>query len=81
VRIRLGSLLGAAGGSSYEVRYPNGDRSAYVVLAYEATIEDGVPEPDGEETTEVGWFSMDELATADLNGLVRALLEEVGLGG
>src|SRR5882724_4356016 len=41
VEVRLRRLLDVLGGSDYEVTYPNGDRSAYVIAVYEATIVAG----------------------------------------
>ena len=43
------------------------------------TVEpDESPEdPDGDETTDVGWFGPDELASLDMNSLARALLTEM----
>ena len=78
VEIRLGRLLDVLGGPDYEVTYPNGDRVAYVTAAYEATIVDGVPARADGELSEVTWFSRDELRTAPLSRLARALLTSTG---
>ena len=79
VQIRVGALLGAMGGPEYEVEYPNGDKVAYVVMAYDAAITGGLPVADGDETTEVGWFKQSDLSSADLNVLVKALLRDLQL--
>jgi len=74
VIVRLGSLVAALGGPDYRITYPNGDEVACVAIVYEATIECGDPVPDGDETSDVGWFQPGEIANLDLNGLNRALL-------
>ena len=78
VEIRLGRLLGVLGGPDYEVTYPNGDRTAYVVAAYEATVVDGVPAPADGELSKVAWFTRDELRTIPLSRFARALLTATG---
>ena len=81
VVVELGSILGVFGGPEYNVTYPNGDRSAYVVTAFDATVVDGVPRPDGDETSEVGWFSPNELPLGEMGELTRALVRDLGLTG
>jgi 8-oxo-dGTP pyrophosphatase MutT (NUDIX family) len=78
VPVRLTGLLGAFGGPDYEVTYPNGDRVAYVTVVYTATIVSGVPEADGEELGQVGWFGPEALRSAPLSGFARALLTACG---
>lgn len=77
VVVRLTGIIDVVGGPGYRLEYPNGDRSAYVSVVYGAVVESGTPRPDHDETIEVGWFGLDELATLELNGLNRRLLEEV----
>jgi 8-oxo-dGTP pyrophosphatase MutT (NUDIX family) len=72
--VRLERLVAVLGGPSYRITYPNGDQAACVPIVYEATIEAGDPVPDGDETSEVGWFHPGDLAGLDLNDLNRALL-------
>ena len=79
VDVELGELIGVFGGPGYQITYPGGDKTAYVVSVYDATVTTGTPEPDGEETTEVGWFSRAELEKADLSPFTRVLLRDVGL--
>jgi 8-oxo-dGTP pyrophosphatase MutT (NUDIX family) len=71
------SLVGAVGGPEYRVTYPNGDRGAFVIAVYEAQVVGGELHPDGDETTDVGWFGPDELIVLDMNSLARALLTEL----
>ena len=74
VVVRLTRFLIAVGGPEYRITYPNGDKAACVPIVYEATVESGEPTPDGEETSEIGWFRPNELETIDLNDLNRVLL-------
>jgi len=79
IAVELGRILGVVGGPDYRITYPNGDVTAYVSTVYEATIRDGTPAPDGDETTETGWFAPAELGTADLGTFARAMLRDLDL--
>jgi 8-oxo-dGTP pyrophosphatase MutT (NUDIX family) len=74
VVLELGRIVHAFGGPGYEVAYPNGHRVAYVGVAYEATVVGGTPRPDGDETTDVGWFAPGELRGLAMGTLNRTLL-------
>lgn len=78
VEIRLGRLLDVVGGPDYVVTYPNGDVTAYVTAAYEASIVDGDPAPADGELSEVAWFTRGELQTIPLSRFTRALLIATG---
>jgi 8-oxo-dGTP pyrophosphatase MutT (NUDIX family) len=79
LKVRLGALIAAVAGPSYEVVYPNGGRVAYAMVVYEATVTEGLPVADGEEITELGWFAPEELDSADLSSFARVLLGEIGV--
>lgn len=79
VTVLLGPVLGVVGGPDYRVRYPNGDETAYVVTVFDATVGAGTPQPDDDETTEVGWFPLDDLPLDRMGSLTRALLRDIGL--
>ena len=74
VEVRLTRLLDVLGGPDYEVRYPNGDRVAYVTAVYQAEIAEGSPAADGGEIGQVAWFTAAELPGLELNRFTRALL-------
>ena len=78
VVVELGAILGVLGGPDYRVTYPNGDESAYVVTVFDATIVEGTPRPDDDETSEVGWFSVDKLPFDEMGQLTRALFRDLG---
>jgi 8-oxo-dGTP pyrophosphatase MutT (NUDIX family) len=73
VDVRLVRLIDVLGGPDYEVRYPNGDRTAYVTAAYEAAIVGGSVVV-GDELSDVAWFSQGELSALRISRFSRALL-------
>lgn len=79
VDVELTRLLGVVGGPDYEVTYPNGDKVAYVVSAYEARITGGSPHVNDGELGGFGWFAPAELPGLPLTRLTRALLTETAL--
>ena len=81
VTLRLGRLLGVVGGPEYRMTYPNGDQVSYVVTAFDARVIGGIPRPDGDETSAVGWWEPDDLPFDGMGPLTRALLRDVGLDG
>jgi ADP-ribose pyrophosphatase YjhB (NUDIX family) len=78
VEVRLVRLLDVLGGPEYEVRYPNGDHTAYVTAVYEAAIIAGSPGPCDDELSDVAWFAPGQLAGLELNHFTRALLSATG---
>jgi ADP-ribose pyrophosphatase YjhB (NUDIX family) len=59
--IAIDRLQTAVGGPDYRTVYANGDQLSYVALIYNASVVGGEPTPDDEETTEIGWFDIEEL--------------------
>jgi len=74
VTVAVGRLLTALGGPEYRLVYPNGDQCSVVSLVFEATVIVGEPRPDNDETSEVGWFDLNEVESLDLNDFNRRLL-------
>jgi ADP-ribose pyrophosphatase YjhB (NUDIX family) len=77
VVVRLDRLVAALGGPEYRITYPNGDQAACVSVVFDAIVVGGRPTADGDETSDVGWFSPGELPSIDLNDLNRCLLDHV----
>lgn len=73
--IRITGIIGAYGGESLIVEYPNGDRVAYVTTAYACEVVDKI-EPDGEEIVEVGWFTASEIAGLDREPWIDRVLAD-----
>jgi 8-oxo-dGTP pyrophosphatase MutT (NUDIX family) len=67
-------LLGAFGGPEYQTTYSNGDLVAYVVAVYEGRIVGGEPAPGDDETQDVGWFDVAQLASLDMHDATRTTL-------
>ncbi len=80
VVVRLGALLAVLGGPEYRMVYPNGDQTAYVSTVFDATVVGGTPTPDGDETSEVAWWSAERLPLDEMSAFTRALLRDVGFG-
>ncbi len=78
LEVRLVRLLDVLGGPDYEVRYPNGDRTAYVAAVYEAAILHGSPAACDDELSDVAWFTPGQLADLELSRFARALLSATG---
>ena len=73
--IRITGIVGAYGGESLVVEYPNGDRVAYVTTAYACEVVDKI-QPDGEEIVEVGWFTTSEIAGLDREPWIDRVLAD-----
>jgi 8-oxo-dGTP pyrophosphatase MutT (NUDIX family) len=78
VSVQLVRLLDVLGGPDYEVRYPNGDRVAYVTAVYEARVLGGSPVVGDGELSELAWFKPGELPGLGLSRFARALLSATG---
>ena len=77
--IRITGIVGAYGGESLVVEYPNGDRVAYVTTAYACEVVDKI-QPDGEEIVEVGWFTASEIAGLDREPWIDRVLGDAVAG-
>jgi 8-oxo-dGTP pyrophosphatase MutT (NUDIX family) len=79
VTLRLGPIRSVLGGPEYRMTYPNGDQVSYVVTAFEAGVVGGSPRPDGDETSAVQWWDLDDLPRHNMSRLTLALLRDVGI--
>jgi ribosomal protein S18 acetylase RimI-like enzyme/8-oxo-dGTP pyrophosphatase MutT (NUDIX family) len=79
VSVRIERIRGVAGGPQFRLRYPNGDLVGYVTTVFDACVVDGAPQPDGDETIDVGWFSPQELSEAPFTEFTQALFEAAGV--
>jgi ADP-ribose pyrophosphatase YjhB (NUDIX family) len=79
VAVRIESLRDVFGGPQFRLRYRNGDEVGYVLSVFEARVLSGEPTPDGDETTEVGWFAESDLAAAALTPFTRELFTALGI--
>ena len=72
-------LVTALGGPEYRTIYSNGDELSYVALVYDATVVGGSPTPDGDETSGVAWFSLEDVTQIPKTNFFSLLLRDVGL--
>jgi ADP-ribose pyrophosphatase YjhB (NUDIX family) len=80
VTLDLGPIVAVLGGPEFRITYPNGDRSAYVSIVFDAAVTGGSPRPDGDETSEVRWWEIDHLPYDEMSTFTRALLRDAGIG-
>jgi 8-oxo-dGTP pyrophosphatase MutT (NUDIX family) len=59
--VELTGILGVYGGQDLIIDYPNGDRAAYIGTIFNARVVGGSLQPDGDETLDIQYFSLDEL--------------------
>jgi 8-oxo-dGTP pyrophosphatase MutT (NUDIX family) len=81
VTVQLGPILAVLGGHEYRMTYPNGDQTSYVATVFDATVIEGVPRPDLDETSAVAWWDPNELPYEQMGTLTRALLRDSGIDG
>jgi 8-oxo-dGTP pyrophosphatase MutT (NUDIX family) len=73
----LTRIIGVYGGPEFAVTYANGDRTSYLMVAFEAAVRGGAERPDGDEVLELGWFTREELAALPLSSWMREILADV----
>jgi 8-oxo-dGTP pyrophosphatase MutT (NUDIX family) len=69
------SLIGVYSGPDFEVMYPNGDRTLYVISLFEARPLSGTPIPDGEELSELVYVTQEEAFALPMAPVSRFLTE------
>jgi 8-oxo-dGTP pyrophosphatase MutT (NUDIX family) len=79
VAVELGRLVDALGGPGYDIIYPNGDVVSYVTSVFEAVVTSGDPIPDGDETSAVAWWALDDLHGALLSPFTQVLFRSLPL--
>jgi 8-oxo-dGTP pyrophosphatase MutT (NUDIX family) len=76
LEIELVRLIGVYGGPLFRLTYPNGDVCSYTAIVFEGRVAGGSERPDGEETSEVGWFTAAEAAGLPMLAHTRLLVGE-----
>jgi ADP-ribose pyrophosphatase YjhB (NUDIX family) len=67
-------ILGVYGGPSCLVTYPNGDRTIYVMTAFECRVRGGVLQATSDETTAAAFVGAAELSSYSTSRWVRHVL-------
>lgn len=75
LRVRVTRLVGVYSNRDALVEYPDGNKVQIVVLNFEAEVTDGEPGLS-DETTEIGYFTMDEIEGMDLIGHHKARIRD-----
>ena len=65
------ALIGVTGGPDHIVRYPNGDRTAYVTTIFAVRWDGTEVQPDGTEVDEALWVSGDDVGKIETDVLTR----------
>jgi 8-oxo-dGTP pyrophosphatase MutT (NUDIX family) len=76
LEVELVRVIGCYGGPLFRFAYPNGDLCEYVATVFEARPGGGAMRPDGEETSEVGWFTAEAAAGLATAAHTRFLVAE-----
>jgi 8-oxo-dGTP pyrophosphatase MutT (NUDIX family) len=76
LEVDLVRVTGVYGGPLFRLTYPNGDVCSYTAIVFEARVVGGSARPDGEETTETGWFAQAEAAGLAMAPHTRLLVAE-----
>ncbi|QTX06072.1 NUDIX domain-containing protein [Agromyces archimandritae] len=76
VEADIGRIIGAYGGEGMLITYPNGDRCAYVTVAYECRLAPGAFALEAEELREAAWFTAAEIAALDTQPYVARILAD-----
>jgi ADP-ribose pyrophosphatase YjhB (NUDIX family) len=74
--IVVNGLRAVVGGPEYRTVYSNGDQLSYVAIVFDASVVGGEPSPDNEETTEVAWFHIEDLAGAPKERFLALLIRD-----
>jgi 8-oxo-dGTP pyrophosphatase MutT (NUDIX family) len=73
--VELSGLLGVFGGPEFRVRYPNGDLTSYVVIAFLARQVGGTASPDGSEASALRFVSREEAKSLAMGPLAREMIK------
>jgi len=76
LEVELVRVIGCYGGPLFRFAYPNGHLCEYVATVFEARPRRGAVRPDGEETSEVGWFGAEAAAGLTVAAHTRFLIVE-----
>ena len=77
VIVELEARVGVFGGSGYRVKYKTGDEVSFVMITFRGRPVGGAPRADGEESLEVGYFSLDEISQMTFNPAIAPALRTI----
>ncbi|QAY61196.1 NUDIX domain-containing protein [Microbacterium protaetiae] len=79
VEARVLRIVGAYGGESMFITYPNGDRCAYVTTAYACRLVSEAFTIEEDELREVAWFTPEDLSQLETQPYVARILADAGM--
>ncbi len=75
--VDLESIFGVYGGPEYVIEYSNGDKVSYVMTVFESRTIGGKPEPKDDESSEVGFFTFEEIVDLEIPQWVKTILPDI----
>ncbi len=72
--VRPTRIVGVFGGPDFEHTYPNGDRTVYTSVCFAGEVLSGTARPDHSETSELGWFTEEDIAALPMSNLTKSIL-------
>jgi 8-oxo-dGTP pyrophosphatase MutT (NUDIX family) len=81
LEVELVRLIGVYGGPDFRLTYPNGDVCSYTSIMFAARPIGGQLRPDGEETSEVAWHTLEAAVALPVLAHTRLLIDEAYRGG
>jgi 8-oxo-dGTP pyrophosphatase MutT (NUDIX family) len=73
---RIGAIVGAYGGQPLETTYPNGDRVAYLTVAYRCSLPGELLVLQQDELTERRWVKRDDVGVLNRHDWIDQVLRD-----
>jgi ADP-ribose pyrophosphatase YjhB (NUDIX family) len=80
LEVVLDRVRAVVGGPEYRKTYANGDELSYISIVYDGHVVGGDPVPDLDETTEVRWVPLGELALLPKESFLALLMRDGVVG-
>jgi 8-oxo-dGTP pyrophosphatase MutT (NUDIX family) len=74
--VELAGIIGSYGGPEFVVEYSNGDRTSYVTTVYEGRVVGGELKPIDDESSDTGYFTLQEIMALKTQSWVPVVLPE-----
>jgi 8-oxo-dGTP pyrophosphatase MutT (NUDIX family) len=77
LKIAIESLIGVYSGPEFEVRYPNDDRSLYMMAVYGCTARSSLRATESDEAERFAFVAPEGIGELEIAAWVRAILPDV----
>lgn len=74
--VELAGIRAVLGGPDFRKTYANGDEISYISVVYDARVTGGSRRPDNDETLEVRWVSIAEIAALPQERFLELLIRD-----